>query len=342
MPQSALVAIVDDDPSIRDTTQDLLASAGLDAETFVSAQQLLDSGHLDRVACVVADMRMPGMSGLALHEHVAASGGSVSTILITAYPDEATRRRALKAGVIAYLTKPFAGDELLDCIGLAAQRSPSVAIEGRFPPPHGRRDGEPGSPTLPSEECSMPSPCEVDGAEQLRAVHTTLAAATAVLPITPEMAWSVPRLVKRTRLIPPGPQSTTGVLRAVIGTPALDEAFAQALADSGFLSCDKALEQARWKYDIEEMLAKERSGGAGQVLEHCRSVLAQHRTRQPFDWDAVLAELQTLASWFPELRTLHLLEQLYTRLQALHVQAVLAAELWVGRGSARSMGVAHA
>ena len=115
-----LVAIVDDDASIRETTKDLLESAGLDAATFASAEDFLASGLLPSVACTVADMRMPGMSGLALHEHLRASDNPIPTILMTAYPDEPVRARALKAGVVCYLIKPFADDELLGCISAAA------------------------------------------------------------------------------------------------------------------------------------------------------------------------------------------------------------------------------
>lgn len=111
-----LVAIVDDDESIRETTKDLLESAGLDAAAFASAEDFLGSALMPGVTCTVADMRMSGMSGLAMHEHLLASGISLPTILMTAYPDERVRSRAIKAGVVAYLTKPFAEDELLGFI----------------------------------------------------------------------------------------------------------------------------------------------------------------------------------------------------------------------------------
>jgi len=120
MPKRPLVAIVDDDESIRVTTKDLLESAGLDAAAFASAEDFLNSGLLPSVSCAIADMRMPGMSGLALHEHLLASGNPIPTILMTAYPDEPVRARALRAGVVCYLIKPFADDELLGCISAAA------------------------------------------------------------------------------------------------------------------------------------------------------------------------------------------------------------------------------
>lgn len=171
---------------------------------------------------------------------------------------------------------------------------------------------------------------ELPRPEELRAARTKIAAAAACLPITPEMAWAVPQLLKRIQLVAPGIASTTGVLRSLIGMPQWDEQFAKAFADSGFLSCDRAVERVRWKYDIGEMMAKQHEGGsAWQVLEHCRMLLAQHHTKQPLDWDAVLIELQTLISWFPELRTIGLLEQLYARLYVLHMKSVLVVQWWL-------------
>ncbi len=121
MPKSVLIAVVDDDESIRNTTKDLLDSAGFCAATFASAEIFLKSSRLGSVSCLIADMRMPGMSGLALHEHLVAVGNPIQTILMTAYPEEPVRARALKAGVLGYLTKPFTADELLDRIGSAIQ-----------------------------------------------------------------------------------------------------------------------------------------------------------------------------------------------------------------------------
>ena len=123
MPRKLLVAIVDDDGSIRVTTKDLLESAGLNAAAFASAEDFLNSSLLPSVSYAIADMRMPGMSGLALHEHLLASGKPVPTILMTAYPDELVRARALKTGVVAYLTKPFTDDELLGFISSPVYRS---------------------------------------------------------------------------------------------------------------------------------------------------------------------------------------------------------------------------
>ena len=111
-----LIAIVDDDESMRDTTRDLLESAGLAAATFASAARLLKSRRLHRVACLIADVRMPKMSGLELHQRLAASNHAIPTILMTAYPDERVRAQAMKANVVCYLAKPFEAEELLNCV----------------------------------------------------------------------------------------------------------------------------------------------------------------------------------------------------------------------------------
>jgi FixJ family two-component response regulator len=118
-----LIAIVDDDQSMRDTTKDLLESAGFSAATFASAARLLKSRRLHRISCLIADMRMPNMTGLDLHQHLVASNHAIPTILMTAYPDERVRAQVMKANVVCYLTKPFEAEELLNCV--------SRAIHGR-------------------------------------------------------------------------------------------------------------------------------------------------------------------------------------------------------------------
>ena len=122
MPKGPLVAIVDDDESIRDTTKDLLESAGFSAAVFASAASLLKSRRLSQVACVIADMRMPKMTGLELHEHLVASNRAIPTILMTAYPDARAQAQATRAKVVCYLVKPFAADELLTCVRCVVQR----------------------------------------------------------------------------------------------------------------------------------------------------------------------------------------------------------------------------
>src|ERR1700738_1346670 len=109
---NAINSINYEDPSVREATIDLLNSAGFVAETFKDADEFLKSGRVDDASCVVADMRMPGMSGLELHDHLLRAGKSIPTILITAFPKDGDRALALGAGVCCYLSKPFSERDL--------------------------------------------------------------------------------------------------------------------------------------------------------------------------------------------------------------------------------------
>ena len=111
-----LISIVEDDESVREAIKGLMRSLGYRVEAVASAQEFLSSRHVRRTSCLIADMQMPGMTGLGLHRHLSASGEPIPTILITAYPDNGVRERALSAGVIGYLSKPFEEDDLLACI----------------------------------------------------------------------------------------------------------------------------------------------------------------------------------------------------------------------------------
>src|ERR1700756_1952126 len=123
MPEGPLVAIVDDDRSIRNATQSLLKAAGFATATFEDAASFLGSASRASASCVVADMRMPGMTGLELDQEVVASGHDIPTVIITAHPEELTQARAREAGITCYLTKPFAPDELLECVSEALAKS---------------------------------------------------------------------------------------------------------------------------------------------------------------------------------------------------------------------------
>lgn len=123
-----LVAIVDDDRSIRNATRDLLRAAGFATATFEDAKSFLPSASRALAACLVADMRMPGMTGLELYEHLVASGDGIPTVLITAHPNELTQSRACQAGVTCYLSKPFAPDDLLGCVRAALAKSQFASI----------------------------------------------------------------------------------------------------------------------------------------------------------------------------------------------------------------------
>jgi FixJ family two-component response regulator len=117
--QGPLIAIVDDDASIRDTTSDLLESAGYSAVAFSSPGDVLASERLAQFACLITDMRMPGMSGIELYERLLATGRRIPTILVSAYPDELHRVRACRAGILSCLRKPFTPDALLERIAAA-------------------------------------------------------------------------------------------------------------------------------------------------------------------------------------------------------------------------------
>jgi FixJ family two-component response regulator len=114
-----LVAIIDDDESVRVTTDSLVRSLGYVVCTFASAEEFLRAGRIDDFACVITDVQMPGMSGVQLQDHLRAQGSRVPFIFFTAFPDEKTRALALAAGAICYLTKPFDGDGLIKCFDAA-------------------------------------------------------------------------------------------------------------------------------------------------------------------------------------------------------------------------------
>ena len=108
-----LVAIIDDDASVRATTDSLVRSLGYNVNTFRSAEEFLRSNRLNDFSCVIADVQMPGMSGVELQAHLLSQGSRVPFIFFTAFPDERIRAQALRAGAICYLTKPFDGDSLV-------------------------------------------------------------------------------------------------------------------------------------------------------------------------------------------------------------------------------------
>ena len=112
--KTAVIAIVDDDYSVREALTSLVRSLGYPAMAFECADDLLNSKR-GRVSCLIADVQMPGMTGFELYNRLVA-GEPIPTILITAFPDERARHHALQAGVNCYLPKPFSEDELLACI----------------------------------------------------------------------------------------------------------------------------------------------------------------------------------------------------------------------------------
>ena len=118
-----LIAVVDDDASVRSATVDLLASVGFACEAFDAAEEYLRSEAANRTACLILDVRMPGLNGLELQRLLAEQGRTVPIIFITSYPNERVRRRAIRGGAICYLPKPYSEEELLGCIRLALDGS---------------------------------------------------------------------------------------------------------------------------------------------------------------------------------------------------------------------------
>ncbi|HXB23079.1 MAG TPA: response regulator [Candidatus Solibacter sp.] len=114
-----LVAIVDDDDSIRSALQGLLKVVGLPARAFASAEEFLQSGQQNLTACLIADIRMPGMSGLELQARLNAEQCKIPTIFITAHGDAKMRMQALRAGAVEFLAKPFDDEALLESVRAA-------------------------------------------------------------------------------------------------------------------------------------------------------------------------------------------------------------------------------
>jgi FixJ family two-component response regulator len=125
MPQPALISIVEDDQPFRESMRKLVRALGYTVEAFPSAADFLASPLLNTTACLVTDVQMPGMTGIELHRHLVDAGYAIPTILVTAYPDEVTRKRALRNGVFCYISKPVDDEHLEHCLrsALASEKS---------------------------------------------------------------------------------------------------------------------------------------------------------------------------------------------------------------------------
>jgi len=111
-----LIAIIDDDESVRDSIRRLLKALGYTAAVFPSAAEFLASPQLAKTACLVADVQMPAMTGVELYTHLLKTGRAIPTILITAYPEDSVQKRMLTLGVKCYLRKPLKEADLLGCL----------------------------------------------------------------------------------------------------------------------------------------------------------------------------------------------------------------------------------
>jgi FixJ family two-component response regulator len=116
-----IIAIVDDDESVRFALKGMMKSVGLPAQAFASAEDFLNSGILHQIACLIADIRMPGMSGLDLQKKLNAEHYRIPTIFITAHGDAKMRLQALRAGAVEFLAKPFDDEVLLENIRAALE-----------------------------------------------------------------------------------------------------------------------------------------------------------------------------------------------------------------------------
>ena len=115
---TARISIVDDDDTVRAATESLVRSLGFEARTFASAESFLQSSSPRETRCLILDVQMPNMSGIELQQRLSELGFEIPIIFITAYPDEAVRQRAMEAGAVAFLLKPFEvyGQRFIDCL----------------------------------------------------------------------------------------------------------------------------------------------------------------------------------------------------------------------------------
>jgi FixJ family two-component response regulator len=125
-----IVFVVEDDPSMREAVQDLIASVGLEARGFASPREFLEAVRPDAPACLVLDVRLPGSSGLNFQQELAQAGVLIPVIFITGHGDIPMSVRAIKAGAVEFLTKPFRDQELLDAINTGLERNRAQRREG--------------------------------------------------------------------------------------------------------------------------------------------------------------------------------------------------------------------
>jgi FixJ family two-component response regulator len=133
MPEAPLISIVDDDPLARDGIRELIESLGYSTVAFTSAEHFLQSGVIAHTTCMIIDVQMPGLNGLELQETLRSRGHRTPVIMITAFPNETYRKRALDGGAVGFLSKPFDDASLIKCL--------TAASESRFQTELHRHDG---------------------------------------------------------------------------------------------------------------------------------------------------------------------------------------------------------
>ena len=123
MPKTPMISIVDDDQAVRDATKGLIRSLGYNVSTFASADEFLNSARVHDTSCLITDLHMPGLSGIELQARLIAAGHRMPIIFITAFPEESVRARAISAGAVGFMSKPYSDDHLINCLERALKAS---------------------------------------------------------------------------------------------------------------------------------------------------------------------------------------------------------------------------
>jgi FixJ family two-component response regulator len=121
-----MISIIDDDSIVREAVGDLVHSLGYEVTAFISAEDFLDYGRVAETSCLITDLQLPGLDGLELQAKLLADGYSLPIIFITAFPQETSRRRAMNAGAVAFLSKPFEEHIFLDRLDMALKASTAI------------------------------------------------------------------------------------------------------------------------------------------------------------------------------------------------------------------------
>jgi len=119
----ATISVVDDDCIVREAIGDLVQSLGYEVATFESAEHFLQSGYVAETSCLITDLQMPGLTGIELQSQLVAEGHHMPVIFVTAFPEEKFRRRAMDAGAVGFLSKPFDDEALISCVETALNRA---------------------------------------------------------------------------------------------------------------------------------------------------------------------------------------------------------------------------
>ncbi len=118
-----MIVVVDDDETVRNATQSLVRALGYRASTFASADEFLKSEQVHDTSCLITDVRMPGLTGLDLQDHLIAQGHRIPIIFMTGFAEDGIRERALKAGAVGFLSKPCNVNQLIGCLDTALKAS---------------------------------------------------------------------------------------------------------------------------------------------------------------------------------------------------------------------------